>query len=320
MTLPQIAVHFIVFQSGIEKPRGSTNIMPPDDVSGFYPLCNERCPTSHPFDPGCNCTHPVMEFCSCIAELLVDDLNSDFNTRLRDRPTAHFQLQSFQYVERDGFFNITDGHEALKELMTERVPNRITVWVANGVGADSDGHVLLGTTYLNQPLASGGGVLLASDVSRSGHRLSHEVGHIVGWHHTAGGDVQYRYRGCGLNLRWNALTSPNCEINIMGSWYDGPYCCAGLAQPFGGSPAKVTCLSNTKPQWEHKDCCGHLCRHICPKKAPMMSFWTSTHRKMMEQIWQCWLATESVEKESFLLKAMRPMVYCWDSAQDGACH
>ena len=30
-------------------------------------------------------------------------------------------------------------------------------------------------------------------------------------------------------IQWFTLANPTCELNIMGSWYDGPYCC-----PHGG--------------------------------------------------------------------------------------
>ena len=49
-----------------------------------------------------------------------------------------------------------------------------------------------------------------------------QVGHVVGFHHTAGmgtGFDGYDYDLCGSEKTWPVLQHPTCEVNIMGVWY-----------------------------------------------------------------------------------------------------
>lgn len=81
-----ILVDFNVFlgHDGTEggvAPLASMNIGGSDGASGFYTMCKDACPTftaRHDEDT----TVPEMRFCRCIAELLVEDLATDFGALL----------------------------------------------------------------------------------------------------------------------------------------------------------------------------------------------------------------------------------------------
>lgn len=184
---------------------------------------------------------------------------------------------------------------------------RLTVWVANHISGSTAHTELAGTTYLDQPLYGnmqpGAGVLLQGSVSRMGKRLSHEVGHVVGFHHVAGPPITYTYQhpeceSCGSEISWQLLDSPNCEPNIMGSWYDGPYCCPW---PKEDSEASVGSFLQRTATWKQQRCtpnsmklqkspwcCGSSCTHECPAEMPAMTFATSQHREALGRILQCW--------------------------------
>merc|ERR1719161_577177 len=202
-----------------------------------------------------------MSFCPCVSELLVKDLNTDFQ-HLMDPGKKELVFRMGEHVELNRsaeWYKIAKGHEALHELMSAnasepfyRKPGRLTVWIANHIEGHQEGTHLAGTTYLDHPLFKdlpGAGVLLGSQASRASHLLSHEVGHVVGFHHAAGlppGSVyRYHHKECSKDqngsigdpkagspgagseegLLWPIAERPSCEVNIMGGWYDGPYCC-----------------------------------------------------------------------------------------------
>eukprot|EP00747_Dinoflagellata_sp_TGD_P181698 gnl/TRDRNA2_/TRDRNA2_35619_c1_seq1.p1 gnl/TRDRNA2_/TRDRNA2_35619_c1~~gnl/TRDRNA2_/TRDRNA2_35619_c1_seq1.p1 ORF type:complete len:265 (-),score=33.70 gnl/TRDRNA2_/TRDRNA2_35619_c1_seq1:104-841(-) len=184
-----------------------------------------------------------------------------------------------------------------------RRPGRLTVWVAHHIAIASDKHSeLAGTTYLDQPLRAGvrgAGVLLSGASSRSGRRLSHEVGHVVGMHHVAGPPVGYTYEHpeCPSDCRrveWAMVSRPNCDANIMGSWYDGPYCCPGeglLQLGFGGrlrTSGDNKCLANSMSSPKSPFCCGDTCKHRCSKDMPTMTFATTEHKDKLAKIFKCW--------------------------------
>mmetsp|Transcript_100639 Transcript_100639/g.313730 ORF Transcript_100639/g.313730 Transcript_100639/m.313730 type:complete len:402 (+) Transcript_100639:37-1242(+) len=306
-----VAVDFTVFLgsdagSQAVAPRASMNIAGSDNTSGFYRTCGKSCPTFETSGPGW--TAPQMRLCRCVAQRLVDDLNADFGELLSAGQPAGPLFELGHYAEVDAgqhFFNVENGHRLLLGLMEVpadspygRRPERLTVWIANNILTGGDmAFELAGTTLLDQPLYAerpGAGVLLSSQVPRNGRRLSHEVGHVVGFHHVAGPEVFYRYfhPQCAPRLepiRWEMASAPSCEANIMGSWYDGPYCCPGssLLQEIGGD---AECLPNHGTRLREPYCCGQACRHRCPARLPPMTFATSEHRTVLADVLRCWLS------------------------------
>mmetsp|Transcript_13818 Transcript_13818/g.48804 ORF Transcript_13818/g.48804 Transcript_13818/m.48804 type:complete len:385 (+) Transcript_13818:56-1210(+) len=305
-----IPVDFYVFMGRepngrkLVAPRASVNIGGVDEAEGFYTLCKDSCPTGIVQHVGY--TTSYMRICPCIALLLVADLMSDFRVLLEaSQDTPLFSMG--QYLEVDAgqeLFDIQKGHGTLRDLMDTgpekayyRKPGHLTVWIANDIGAENPRLSLAGTTFLDQPLydgTPGAGVLLDASVSRRGRRLSHEVGHVVGFHHVAGGDVSYVYSHyqCPKEhrmFRWKTMSSPNCEMNIMGSWYDGPYCCPSASLLQVGSSQRATCLENTASAPKQPFCCGSQCSYNCPKEEPPMTFATSEHKDMLSSIVQCWV-------------------------------
>jgi len=289
-----------VIMEGIETPEG-------EKVKGFYSACKDTCEVRNVVDES-GTTFPRMDFCDCVAQLLVEDLTEDFAT-ISD---IHFALGDVRKVEAPILSSPpSDGHDALYALMRDppagaaRAPGRITVWIAEELPAGPNHH-LEGSTFLNQVLARdqpGAGVILLASVSRAGRRLSHEVGHIVGFHHTAGQglEFQYTYDLCG-EVAWPVLQRPTCEVNIMGGWYDGPFCCPGTEE------------GNCKPLGDGNaygsTCCGEQCTHQCPAERPHMTFATPEHAKAMRAISECWAehinATDAPVHVFSLLKSEDP--------------
>jgi len=323
-----VPVDFFVFTStdesgAVVRPEASLSIGGDERTTGFYALCKDECPVRTVSSKNGSYTMPFMEFCECIARLMVEDLNIHFGALV---PIAN-QLghlnsvgQVFSlgiYKEMDlgpGMFDIENGHKTLHELMDlpptadhHRRPKHVTVWIANYINGHRPNTMLAGTTYLDMPLyvdKPGGAVLLQGAVSRNEMRLSHEVGHVVGFHHVAGPPVQYRYQheACpsDLHVDWHMMSGPNCENNIMGGWYDGPYCCpwtdnsstpfflskshAGLS--FRGS---ATCLPNSLRHVKQPYCCDPECTYKCPEEMPPMTFTTSEHKETLAKIYSCWI-------------------------------
>mmetsp|Transcript_54117 Transcript_54117/g.174846 ORF Transcript_54117/g.174846 Transcript_54117/m.174846 type:complete len:359 (-) Transcript_54117:51-1127(-) len=279
-----IPVDFYVFMGRepngrkLVAPRASVNIGGVDEAEGFYTLCKDSCPTGIVQHVGY--TTSYMRICPCIALLLVADLMSDFRVLLEaSQDTPLFSMG--QYLEVDAgqeLFDIQKGHGTLRDLMDTgpekayyRKPGHLTVWIANDIGAENPRLSLAGTTFLDQPLydgTPGAGVLLDASVSRRGRRLSHEVGHVVGFHHVAGGDVSYVYSHYQ---------------------YDGPYCCPSASLLQVGSSQRATCLENTASAPKQPFCCGSQCSYNCPKEEPPMTFATSEHKDMLSSIVQCWV-------------------------------
>jgi len=321
-----VPVDFYVFlgKDGDEtnvSPRTSMNIKPPDNTTGFPILCKDRCPV---FTQSCGsgCTSPQMRWCPCIAELLVKDLTFDFSALLGAGASKVFTLGDYVEVsEGQEFFHVTNGHDTLFSLMDAdsskpyaRRSGRLAVWVSHFIAAPNDPNsILAGTTLLDQPLWQGGpgaGVLLSAQVDRSSKVLSHEVGHVVGFHHTAGPSLLYKYDHpeCPKEYRhveMHPLIFPSCEVNIMGYWYDGPYCCPGAAsasssfllQLRAGRAQRQTCLPNPLNNYQEAHCCGgNECSYSCPKQMPEPKFDTKEHEKPLAKMLHCWLHLRTVSE------------------------
>lgn len=309
-----VFVDFYVFKgddgdlTGV-APQASMNIGGSDMDTGFWKLCASKC--SDDAEPGSG-SPGQLRFCPCVAEHLVEDLNSDFGALPGAKVT--WELGNYkEFAAGQGLYDILDGHGALRALMNAKSDNpvhrdsgRLTVWVANHIAGSAAHTELAGTTYLDQPLYGaqpGAAVLLQGSVSRMGKRLSHEVGHVVGFHHVAGPPITYTYQhseceACGAKVSWRLLASPDCEPNIMGAWYDGPYCCpwpeeagAGAAASFLQRTAarkKDQCTPNSMKLQKSPWCCGSSCGHDCPVDMPAFTFATSQHRETLGHILQCW--------------------------------
>jgi hypothetical protein len=306
-----VPVDFYVFTSDGKRPIASANIGGKDRESGFYTLCKNQCNVRDKYSESCKCTSPEMEFCDCIAKLMVEDLNSDFGALLPEGSSESFVLGKYEEVEvSEDLFDIPDGHQALHQLMKAddsqpyyRKSGRLTIWVATHIDIGGKNNYLGGTTYLDQRLYDGrpgAAVLFNSGESRSTHLLSHETGHVVGFHHTAGPEVKYTYKGCPDGpVEWKMTAGPSCEPNIMGAWYDGPYCC-----PYPNNPASFNaskpdvCLKNDGKRPRFPFCCGVGCKHKCPKKKPEATFATEEHGPMLSKIFSCWRGHQNEEAPS----------------------
>eukprot|EP00929_Paragymnodinium_shiwhaense_P056738 TRINITY_DN28401_c0_g1_i1.p1 TRINITY_DN28401_c0_g1~~TRINITY_DN28401_c0_g1_i1.p1 ORF type:complete len:410 (-),score=32.32 TRINITY_DN28401_c0_g1_i1:254-1483(-) len=305
-----IPVDFFVFlgSDGAEHavpPKASMNIADEDNATGFFRMCSDKCPIKTVQHE--TYTAPEMRWCRCIAELLVADLSQDFGQLSQSLPdvsqTPLFQIGSYEEVDAgQGFFDVSDGHGLLRQLLYSgpdkafyRRPERLTVWVSQHIQGHQPGTVLAGTTLLDQVLYAdgpGAGVLLSGRISRMGHRLSHEVGHVVGFHHVAGPPVSYTYThprcpAPSRVLKWKMVSGPSCEVNIMGGWYDGPYCCPSFLQ--GEWTQRQPCLQNSKQSPRSSYCCGSACNHNCPAENPPMTFATEEHTGLLTNILHCWL-------------------------------
>jgi len=345
-----IPVDFFVFlgTDGEDEnvaPRTSMNIEPPDNATGFHIVCKDRCPV---FSENCGpaCTSPQMRWCRCIAETLVQDLNSDFGALLAGDSDPIFTLGSYHELSSgQDFFNVRDGHSTLYSLMDaegslySRQSGHVTVWVANHVGtADDPQSMLAGTTFLDQPLwrsGRGAGVLFHAQTDRSSKILSHEVGHVVGFHHTAGPSMLHKYEHLECpkeyqHVETHPLIFPTCEMNIMGYWYDGPYCCPGESASFlQGISRRKQCLPHSLTNYQEAHCCGHECMHVCPKTLPVATFVTKEHKEPLAKILKCWLYLQGVPepKSSTALIGMKNvtnhasgMIECFDyGKQLGLC-
>jgi len=239
---------------------------------------------------------------------MVEDLAKDFGQLLPKETKPIFTMGQYQEVNAgQGFFVIEHGHATAQKLhMPHTVSGcslragRLMVWVANHIAGHSRNTYLAGTTYLDRPLYAdglGAGVLLHGGVARQGHRLSHEVGHVVGFHHVAGPPIHYTYQhsGCPAELRveWAMMSGPSCDVNIMGEWYDGPYCC-----PVKGAVTSANCLKNKPKVPQGTFCCGVGCTHKCPKERPEMTFKTPEHKDALYRILRCWLILREQPKPS----------------------
>jgi len=221
-----IFVDFYVFShSRGTKPLSSGNIGGADGCGGFCRRCDKS-------GNQCNGDFPYNRE---VAELNIVDLNNDFAELVppgQKGPT--FAMGDYKEVTGDTAIGTIDslvelsevtdgGHALLKKLSYDNKvgdvlyprPGRISVWIPTtailadqscyGSGSEKKCYqmYLLGSTYLgmsaNPALAKGPGVLLAGEVQRRGRRLSHEIGHIVGFDHAY----------------WQDMTP--CDINIMGS-------------------------------------------------------------------------------------------------------
>jgi len=349
-----IPVDFYVFKGkdGDEKnvvPRTSMNINPPDDVTGLFAKCKDSCPW---FNTSCgaNCLSPQMRWCRCVAELLAKDLAVDFRTLLDAKASPVFTLGD--YVEMSAgqeLFDVKDGHTTLYSLMEAdsshpyaRRSGRVAVWVASHVAyKDDPNSFLAGTTLLDQPLWSGGkgaGVLINARNDRSSKILSHEVGHIVGFHHTAGPSLMYKYdhAECPSEYRHvesHPLVFPSCQVNIMGHWYDGPYCCpfpSFLLQLRAGRSSRKQCLENKFPHVHEAHCCGKECVHECPKKMPEPTFATKEHQVILTKMLKCWLHLRTVPatktkspngtRQLDMLELRKSSIQCFDyDRKMGSC-
>lgn len=320
--LTAVPVDFFVFRGkdGDEQnvaPRTSMNINPPDGETGFHALCKDRCPVFLT-KCGAGCTSPQMRWCKCVAELLVQDLSFDFSALAGAQSPVEFTLGDYVEIsESQDFFSVPDGHRHLYSLMEAdgsrpyaRRSGRVSVWVANHVSAAGKPHSMLGgTTLLDQPLWQGGkgaGVLFCSQTDRSSKVLSHEVGHIVGFHHTAGPSMMYVYEHpeCPKEYRHvetHPLVFPTCEVNIMGYWYDGPYCCPGESPSFlfqlrAGRSRRKKCLAHSVSDYQEAHCCdpANECTYTCPPTMPLPKFDTKDHKEALGKILQCWLHLRTV--------------------------
>jgi len=285
-----VLVDFVVLTKNGIVPRASTII----EEGGFYATCKGTCTVKTVLGDDGKTTFPRMEFCPCVAEALVADLSEDFQVLSKD---VTFKLGDYRTLEAPGFHSAEDGHKALTSLMFDppasavRAPERITVWIADRLPSSTPNAHLEGSTFLTQLLGEGvpgAGMILLGSVTRGGRRLSHEVGHIVGFHHTAGMglDFEYKYNVCEKPVEWVVLQKPTCEVNIMGGWYDGPMCCPGT-EPTPEKPCEAC------PQGEYcpgRYCCGDECTHSCPKEAPPMTFATAEHAEIMRPILDCWMS------------------------------
>lgn len=306
-----VPVDFYVFTSEGKRPIASSNIGGKDRVSGFYTLCKNKCTVRNKYSESCGCTSPEMEFCDCIAELLVEDLNSDFGKLMPAGSPRSFVLGQYKEVEvSEDLFDIPDGHKALHQLMKAneslsyyRQSGHLTVWVATHIDIGGKNRYLGGTTYLDQRLYHGNvgaGILFNAGESRETHLLSHETGHVVGFHHTAGPEANYVYKGCPDGpVKWKMTAGPSCEPNIMGSWYDGPYCCPWPNNPasFNASTPDV-CLKNDLKRPRSPFCCGVGCEHKCPKERPEATFSTKEHGPVLSKIFGCWRGHQGTEAPS----------------------
>mmetsp|Transcript_16128 Transcript_16128/g.37048 ORF Transcript_16128/g.37048 Transcript_16128/m.37048 type:complete len:353 (+) Transcript_16128:60-1118(+) len=287
----KVIVDFVILLKDGEVPLASGNIGGFDRDAGFFMKCNQQCPITQ-IENSDGSTSPRMRFCECVAQLMVEDLTSDFGTL---NAGVAFELGEYRTLEEPAVTasaGQSGGHALLQKLMNsppagaERADQHITVWVGGELPARR-GRLLEGSTYLNQPLygnAPGAGVLILSEVARQGHRLSHEVGHIVGFHHTAGErqSLKYTYDECGEDHDWFLLSEPTCEVNIMGGWYDGPVCC-----PQGGGDTN-TCRPYEQGAMHQAYCCGSPCEHNCPAEKPAMKFDTAEHKQILHDITACW--------------------------------
>lgn len=316
-------------QSGV-APWVSPNIGGADAVTGFLTLCKTKCPTARVlYGLG---TAVVIRFCPCVAELLVEDLTTDFGALVTTKEPL-FALGTYSEVDLgQEYFISVDGHFTLQQLMDVgpshpcyRRTGHLMVWVSHHIHGDSVGSQLLGTTFLDQPLygngSPGAGVLLAGQSSRSGRRLSHEVGHVVGFEHVAGQPVSYTYKhpSCPKEsqIHWTTLSRPSCGMNIMGVWYDGPYCCPftflqrrlrglasngnamrldsdSLAHNIFGATQASECLDNTAGDQESY-CCGESCTHSCPKQQPALTFATEEYKDTLALVFKCWMHLRGTE-------------------------
>lgn len=303
-----VPVDFYVFTFGGKRPIASSNIGGADKTEGFYTLCKDQCKVEWPYSESCGCTSPEMEFCDCIAKLLVEDLNSDFGVLSPEGSPKTFVLGQYKEVQvSEDLFDIPDGHQALHKLMDAkesspyyRKSGHLTVWVASHIDIGGKNRYLGGTTYLDQPLyrgSPGAAILFNGGESRNTHLLSHETGHVVGFHHTAGPEVDYVYNGCPDGpVKWKTSEGPSCEPNIMGSWYDGPYCCPFPKDPASFNPSEPgKCIKNSMPRPKSPYCCGKSCSHKCPKKRPEPTFATKEHGRMLQKIFGCWRGLEGTE-------------------------
>lgn len=308
------------------KPVASTNVAGADGKTGFYRMCKKTCKVNTVWNDGHTFTTPQMEWCDCIAKLFVEDLNTDFSKLTNDSSPVFVMGDYKEVVVPEDLFMIKDGHKVLHTLMiaNESVPyhrksGRITVWVAAHIEGHTENTYLGGTTYLDQPLYQdmpGSAVLLNSGESRAQHLLSHEMGHVVGFHHVAGPDAKYVYRGCpDRPVPWKMMSGPNCEPNIMGSWYDGPYCCpfpeAKAAKPSNltnQSSSAVSCLKNSMKDYHAPYCCGDKCQHVCPKEEPTITFATEEHKQLLQNIFSCWHGLKDQKVPSHRKKALLGLV------------
>jgi len=296
-------------------PRASMDITPPDDKIGFSTVCKDECPV---FQESCgaNCLSPAMRWCRCIAEHIAKDLAFDFGALSGAGSSPVFTMGKYIEVSKgQDHFIIRDGHSTLYSLMEAnasspiaRRSGRVAVWVAHHIQpADDPNSMLAGTTLLDQPLWKGGrgaGVLLHAGVDRSGKVLSHEIGHVVGFHHTAGPSHMhiYDHPECPKeyeHVEMHPLVFPSCEVNIMGYWYDGPYCCPGESPSFlqflrGGRSSRKQCLANPLTNYQEAHCCGSECSHECSKQMPAPTFATKEHEDGLRKILKCWLHLRTV--------------------------
>lgn len=280
-----VLVDFVLLTRHGVVPHASVVVHEGRDDPGFYSSCKTECKvTTDSMEDGT--TFPRMAFCGCVARLLAEDLAADFAEL---GSALGFALGEIRRVEAPDLFSPADGHDALYSLMrdppagAERTPGRVTVWVADALPAGGS-SVLEGSTFLSQVLAKdkpGAGVILVGSVPRGGRRLSHEVGHVVGFHHTAGEGLDFDYTSKLCGVDWPVLQHPTCEINIMGGWYDGPYCCPspGAEQP--------GCKPLGEGPWGAY-CCGEQCTHRCPADRPAMTFATPEHAGVMRELATCW--------------------------------
>lgn len=319
-TLSALPVDWYVFtvnRNGSRvKPVASSNIAGADGKTGFYKMCKKTCNVKTSWNDGHTFTVPEMEWCDCIAKLFVEDLNADFS-KLNNNSSPIFAMGDYKEVTvPEDIFHIKDGHKMLHTLMTaneslpyHRKSGRITVWVASHIEGQKENTYLGGTTYLDQPLYKdmpGSAVLLNAGESRAQHLLSHEMGHVVGFHHVAGPDAKYIYRGCPEGpVSWKMMSSPTCEPNIMGSWYDGPYCCPF---PEANHSSAVSCLANSMKEYHAPYCCGDNCKHACPKKEPAVTFATEEHKKLLGKILSCWHGLKGQEVPAHRKKALLGLV------------
>jgi hypothetical protein len=321
-TVSTILVDFVILTKNGHVPRASTII----EDQGFYATCKGTCPVATVLGDDGVTTFPRMEFCPCVAELLVADLAEDFQALSKD---VSFKLGDYRTLDAPDFFRAKDGHAALTGLMFDppasaaaRAPERVTVWIADRLPSSTPNAHLEGSTFLTQLLGHGvpgAGLVLLGSVTRAGRRLSHEVGHIVGFHHTAGMglDFKYNYNVCEPSVEWAVLQKPTCELNIMGGWYDGPFCCPG-SEPTEEKSCKVGPIG--------RYCCGDECTHSCPETAPPMTFATAEHAEIMRSILKCWVSfvgkelnsTDSQHVYSFAHTSSSPLTYTEDYVEAAA--
>lgn len=301
------------------KPVASTNVAGPDGKTGFYKMCKKTCHVKSAWNDAHTFTTPQMEWCDCIAKLFVEDLNSDFSKLNNDTAPVFVMGNYTEVAVSEDLFHIRDGHKVLHTLMKandsvayHRKSGRISVWVASHIEGQTENTYLGGTTYLDQPLYDdmpGSAVLLNAGESRSQHLLSHEMGHVVGFHHVAGPDAKYVYRGCADGpVQWKMISSPNCEPNIMGSFYDGPYCCPFPEAQASNKSSNGTCMANSMEHYHAPYCCGDKCKHNCPEKQPVVQFATQEHKQLLGKILGCWRDLKGQEVPAHRKKALLGLV------------